>query len=101
VPDYYYWPPTIPRTETLQSFVAAFHTLGYGACDSGELERGFEKIAIFAGPLGTPTHAARQLSSGGWVSKLGNDEDINHTIYGLEGGPYGNVVQYMKRPLSI
>ena len=96
----YYWPPNVDRAENLQTFIAAFATLGYEACADGSIERGFEKVALFANAQGKPTHAARQLPNGRWTSKLGNDEDINHSIYGLEGGQYGDVAQYLKRKLT-
>src|SRR5438132_1638094 len=71
-----YWPKTIPRVPTLPAFMAAFSSLGYEACENPSLEPGFEKVAFFAKPPGTPTHAARQLSHGTWTSKLGDEQDI-------------------------
>ena len=38
-----YWPPGTPREESLASFAAAFATLGYGPCDPGDAEPGFER----------------------------------------------------------
>jgi hypothetical protein len=99
-PSYYYWPPDVDRAEDLQAFIAAFATLGYEPCADGSAERGFEKVALFADAQGKPQHAATQLPSGRWTSKLGNDEDINHSIYGLEGGRYGDVAQYLRRKIS-
>ncbi len=55
---------------------------------------------MFADALGLPTHAARQLASGRWTSKLGKAEDIEHDLHDLEGDLYGIVVLLMKRPLS-
>lgn len=45
-----------------------------------------------------PKHAARQLASGRWTSKLGKLEDIDHALHDLEGMLYGAVVLFMKRP---
>src|SRR5437660_11343200 len=67
----FYWPPGIPREETLEAFRQAFATLGYGACNDDRLEPGYEKVALFA-LMGAPKHAARQLPSGRWTSKLGD-----------------------------
>jgi hypothetical protein len=93
-----FWPANIPRREQLDAFVAAFATLGYVPCDDGELEKGFEKVALFADRNGKPTHAARQTENGSWTSKLGPHEDIRHnTISGLVGATYGDVVQFLKR----
>jgi len=41
----YYWPPTIPRENTLEAFIKAYELLGYGICKDGNYEEGFEKIA--------------------------------------------------------
>ena len=48
---------------------------------------------------GVPLHAARHVPSGRWTSKLGELEDIEHALDGLEGTEYCSVVQIMKRPL--
>ena len=55
-------------------------------CESGDLEVGFEKVAIYAQADGAPTHAARQLPDGTWTSKLGQEVDIGHTdLQGVSG----------------
>ena len=95
-----YWPAGVSRTEEIPSFVAAFALLGYAPCADGSHERQYQKLAIFADQNGKPTHMARQLKNGQWTSKLGREEDIAHSIYGLESGRYGNVVQYLKRPIG-
>lgn len=96
-----YWPRGVPMQEDLPSFVAAFQILGFSPCQNGDLEAGFEKIALFASADGTPTHAARQLNSGCWSSKLGEGHDIEHvSLIVLEGGIYGEVVQFLKRPFT-
>jgi hypothetical protein len=92
-----YWPKDVPREATLVAFVAAYSTLGYRECETGDLEAGFEKIAIFIKPGGTPAHAARQLPNGKWTSKLGNEEDIEHDLHGVECACYGAVRQFMRR----
>jgi hypothetical protein len=93
-----YWPDQVPREEKLEAFIKAFQKLGYSLCSEGSLEPGFEKIAVYADPSGRPTHAARQLRSGKWTSKLGYDIDIEHAVDGLTGTEYGNFIQFMKRP---
>lgn len=94
----YYWPPGVPREETLGAFILAYSGIGYVPCGSAELEVGFEKIAIYA-LHGQITHASRQLPDGRWTSKLGVHFDIAHTFDGLDGPAYGTVVQVMKRNL--
>jgi hypothetical protein len=92
------WPEGVPREEAPAAFLAAFATLGYVMCAGEELEPGFEKVALFANEHGVPTHAARQLESGRWTSKLGGLEDIEHALHDLEGVAYGSVELLMKRP---
>ena len=92
-----YWPPGVPREATVDAFRDAFATLGYAVCADEAFEPGFEKVAIFA-LAGAPKHAARQLESGRWTSKLGEREDIEHTVDALTGMVYGSVVLIMKRP---
>ncbi len=99
-PDDTRWPDGVARAVTLDAFRDAFTALGYVPCDGERAEAGFEKVAIFASLRGTPTHAARQLPSGRWTSKLGNAEDIEHDLRALEGDIYGTVVLILKRPLA-
>jgi hypothetical protein len=94
-----YWPPGVKREEPLESFVEAFETLGYSVCDSADYEVGFEKIALYATTSGEPTHAARQVCSNKWTTKVGQLEDIEHKLEDIQGLIYGNVAIYMKKPL--
>lgn len=95
----YFWPAKVQRAYTLGSYEQAYVTLGYGRCPDGSLEAGFEKVAIFADTKGIPTHAARQLPSGKWTSKLGPNVDIEHgEVQGVEGPDYGSVAIFMRRP---
>ncbi|MBD2434850.1 MAG: hypothetical protein C4323_03740 [Mastigocladus sp. ERB_26_2] len=98
----HYWPPGVPREETIEAFKQAFQTLGYEVCEDHGLEEGFQKIAIYANSNKVPTHVARQLPSGKWTSKLGQDEDIEHNnLQGLTGQPgYGEIAYIMKRPIT-
>lgn len=92
-----YWPPQVQRSETRDSFIKAYGTLGYFVCDNDAYEDGFEKIAIYE-KNGKPEHAARQLEPGTWTSKLGELEDIeHHSLEGLCGDVYGQVAIIMKR----
>jgi hypothetical protein len=99
--DLYYWPPGVPREITIDSVVRVYEGLGFAICIGGELEAGFDKVAIFAKQVSgrVPTHAARQLDSGAWTSKLGPCEDISHTSADAVTGPsYGEVLYFMSRP---
>jgi hypothetical protein len=92
-----YWPPGAPREETIAAFVAAYGELGFVPCDDPLLEPGYEKVAIYAVPDGTPTHLARQLASGLWSSKLGRLQDIQPRLEDLAGSAYGYCARFLKR----
>jgi hypothetical protein len=95
-----YWPPTAPRQETVDAFIAAFGTLGYSPCPDGNLEERVEKVVVYLSN-GVPTHMARQLPTGAWTSKLGQSWDIGHSSpEEVSGSAYGLAVQYLSRPRS-
>jgi hypothetical protein len=93
-----YWPFPIPDKVTLQSFIDAFSTVGFGPCAGGNPETGVDKIALYGLDEEHVRHAAR-LDAGKdqWKSKLGPDEDIEHTLEGLEGPCYGKVLAYLSK----
>jgi hypothetical protein len=92
-----YWPPDVPREESLRAFVAAFATLDYVPASSADFEEGVEKVALYARG-GQPTHMARQLPSGRWTSKLGPAIDIEHaTLDAVAGGEYGEPIVILAR----
>ena len=93
----YWWPDGIRSDESLEAFIELFESIGYEACDTGDPEDGHEKIAIYVSDDG-PEHAARQLPSGRWSSKLGQWEDIEHaTPESVECALYGTVAVFMRR----
>jgi hypothetical protein len=92
-----YWPLHAPCEETVAAFLAVFTALGYAPCFAADLEPDTEKIALYA-LENTPTHAARQLTTGWWTSKLGPSIDIEHeTPDDVSGGVYGQVVALLSR----
>jgi hypothetical protein len=93
-----YWPARVPRNRSLQALQTALGTEKYASCESGDLEDGLEKVAIFANDEGEYTHIARQLADGSWTSKFGRNEDIRHRLRQLEGNEFGSVVAFMGRP---
>lgn len=95
-----FWPQGAPHARTIDAYVAAISLAGYVPCDGPALEHGFEKIALFVSQQGVPTHAARQLPSGSWTSKLGRFVDIEHELSALEGQQYGQVSVILKRRVS-
>lgn len=98
---YSFWPKGCPNRETLDAFVYAYEAIGYTPCGKdSELEEQFEKIVIYC-KEGEVKHAARQRRDGLWVSKLGEEEDIEHDLEALDGPHYGERVLYMKRHYLI
>jgi hypothetical protein len=91
------WPAGVRWGQEVADFVSALATLGYEITEQKELEAGFERVALFVDTDSIVTHAARQLPSGTWTSKLGRAEDIEHGLHALEGTTYGRVVQILKR----
>lgn len=98
---YGYWPNDVPRRLTLNNLTTVYTNEGFERCDSSDAEPGYEKIAIYADRRGLPLHAARQLDSGKWTSKMGGHVDIEHeTLEALEGLKYGTPVRYLRRPVA-
>jgi hypothetical protein len=100
-----YWPPGVARDVTVGAFLGAYALQGYVVCFGDALEAGFEKVAIFGtkNALGeiVPTHAARQLPSGVWTSKLGDRQDISHSsVHDVAGPVYGTLICCMSRPVQ-
>ena len=93
-----YWP--LPADGVLylaDDLVRAFEAVRFVRCPAGDPEPGYERVALYA-QGGAMTHAARQLPTGLWTSKLGNLEDIVHaTPEAVGGGDYGEVFAYLKR----
>jgi hypothetical protein len=97
---YAYWPPNVPRAETVMAFLLAFASVGYVQCEDADLETGFEKIALYT-LNASPTHAARQLPNGRWSSKLGSYEDIEHQNLECLNGPcYGGAFIFLRRAVN-
>jgi hypothetical protein len=93
-----FWPPGVPARANLPGVVDAYEMTGFELCATPDVEPGFEKIAIFADSEGAPRHAARQLPSGGWTSKLGDHVDIEHNDLEAVGGDfYGEPAVFMRR----
>jgi len=94
-----YWPPHVPYTESPDSFIRAFETIGYKQCADGAYEKDKEKVAFFT-LAGRVKHAALLLSDSTWASKLGDMEDIEHELNAVGGGEYGTPTVFMERAKS-
>ena len=74
-----YWPKEGRRELTIDAFVDLLVNRGWEDATDARHEMGFVKFALYARG-GEPTHAARQLVTGGWTSKLGREIDLSHTL---------------------
>jgi hypothetical protein len=84
---------------SLATLCKMFEDFGYQRCTTGTHEKGFHKVALY-GLNGVVKHAAIQLETKGWSSKLGKDVDIRHdSVSGVMGQAYGDILQFMKRPV--
>jgi hypothetical protein len=85
----------------MPAFILAFATLGYSVCENPALEHGVEKVALYAKIMfgqAVPTHAALELESGEWTSKLGPLEDVRHAKLEAVNGPlYGHPMTFLSR----
>lgn len=103
-----YWPRGIKRELTLKAFEEAYRSIGFEVCHSEYYEEGFEKIAVYADEDKRPQHAARQLRSGRWTSKLGQGPDVEHDLHEIRGfvlhydsmTDYGRVMLIMKKSIN-
>lgn len=96
----YYWPPEALQDDNddVVALKRAFSAIGYEECENGELEIGFQKVALYALKEDDWLHASLQEPNGEWSSKLGSGYDIRHKTPECVCGPtYGNVVGFMKR----
>lgn len=90
------WPNDLKRNYTINSYIKLFEKNGFTRCDNDTLETGFEKIAIYTID-NEFQHVTRQLPDGKWTSKLGDLDDITHTLRGLAGKHYGNPTIFLRR----
>ena len=96
----YYWPENLPVDYSVGATVSVYAQLGFVQCgQNSDLEMGFEKVAIY-GSDGECLHAARQLSTGRWTSKIGQHQDIEHASpESLVGEEYGSIYVILRRPV--
>lgn len=94
----YFWPDGVEKEDTLDAYRKAYESkeFGFEVCANGDLEDGYEKIALYFGGV-SGVHATRQLHDGKWTSKLGDGVDASHTLETLMDGEYGDVLLFMRR----
>lgn len=92
-----FWPSVVAEADELEAVIQLYLDRGYDKCESGELEEGYKKVAIYV-KEDRLSHAALQLESGRWTSKLGRMQDIEHdTLEALEGELYGKAAIFLKK----
>ena len=85
---------------SLEAFTEMYARFGYTSCVDGSLEEGYLKVALYL-KSGIPSHAARQLPTGEWGSKLGEAHDIHHrSIETLFGDMYGTTAIFFKKAIA-
>lgn len=100
IDNYGSWPVELPMELTLETYVKYFGRLGYLPANSLDesVEEGYSKVAIYANSENEPTHAARQLPTGKWTSKIGALQDIEHNnLKALEDDRFGKAVVILKK----
>ncbi len=100
----FYWPPgaiLAGDNQDIEALKRCFGAIGYEECAKGDLEEGYEKVALYAINKDDWTHAAVQQDNGDWCSKLGSGYDIRHkSPQCVVSQKYGKVMCYMKRGIA-
>jgi hypothetical protein len=93
-----YWPDGISKDVSVAAFTEMFASRGFEECQDATAEDGYEKVALYVKD-GKPSHAARQLPSGKWTHKIGQNVDIETTLKGVEDSltGYGRVAKFFRR----
>ena len=93
----YYWPPWATPDDRIESLIEVFDGLGFQQCDDGHLEDRYQKVALYE-VQGEAKHAAAQMPSGRWRSKMGHGPVIEHrSPESLSAGIYGEPTIFMRR----
>ena len=96
----HYWPTSATRSNSIESLKEVFFGLGFEQCVDNTLEAGYEKVALYEAQ-GVWMHAASQMPSGRWRSKMGQGPVIEHlSPESLSGGMYGSPTIYMRRAVN-
>src|SRR5207244_10425559 len=92
-----FWPGPAGREYTMRTVVDAYRALGYEIGGWTGALADSEQICLYSKD-GRAAHAARQDRRGVWTSKLGALNLIKHRLNDLEGGEYGSIECFMRRP---
>ena len=95
-----YWPPWATPTTKTGSLQEVFAGQGYERCDDTNVEADYHKVALYEAH-GDMRHAAAQMPTGRWRSKMGKGPVIEHrSPESLSGGIYGEATVFMRRSAS-
>lgn len=96
----FYWPEDAQRDTYGESFDALLVDKAGAVVFSKDEEppyaKGYQKLALFESDWGEPTHLARQLPNGQWLSKVGRNGLILHSLENMEHGTYGDVSKFYR-----
>lgn len=93
-----YWPTAYTGRTVQEAFEDLLAAGGWEPTGTQTFESGFKRIAIYSKLQdGQPTHVARQLLSGLWSSKLGQDMDLTHDLQDLAGPTYGTMISVFRK----
>ena len=98
-----HWPAGLPHNRDPETLRQLFHQEGFTDCENGDFDPVVVKIALYrmrdADGSYRWTHAARQLKTGLWTSKLGSSYEVTHrNPDDLDGTLYGAVYAYLAKP---
>jgi hypothetical protein len=92
------WPRGISETVQIEAFIEAAKSEGFSESKDAVWQDGVETIMLFFTERDRQfQHAAKQVSPGVWMSKMGFGSDIMHAVDGVDSMQYGKGRIYMKR----
>lgn len=94
-----WWPDGVEQSMRPEALVAAFKAVGFAECKSGEIETGYDKVALYL-LNGEWTHASRIIGPNEEHSKFGESWDARHGAGMVSGTCYGQIYCYMRREYS-
>ena len=101
---FWVWDKTLPYINTINNFVSLYRKFNYEICEDSSWEFEYDKIALYISVLSgrnTVSHAAKQIDSYWWSSKIGGDELFEHTLEAIENKNVGTKYVFLKRPKNL
>ena len=98
------WDKSLPYINTINNFVNLYRKFNYEICEDSSWEPDYDKIALYISILScrnTVSHAAKQIDSYWWSSKMGGDELFEHDLEAIENKNVGTKYVFLKRPKNL